>query len=93
MEGTLSKQFRSRSLSYRKKTAPQHFSANTTARNFKPSCSMAEFNKVKQLKASKEPLKAGQPIRIPIPSFFNVPQHENLLPKPPQLPSKNIEGG
>lgn len=41
MEGTLSKQFRSRSLSYRKKTAPQHFSANTTARNFKPSCSMA----------------------------------------------------
>jgi hypothetical protein len=55
MESTLSsKLFRSRSLTYRKRTAPQHASANTTGRNFKPSSSMAEFNKVKQRKPTKE---------------------------------------
>jgi hypothetical protein len=47
------KQFRSRSFSQKKRT-PHEMTANSTTRSgFKPSCSMAEFNRVKQFKRNK----------------------------------------
>jgi len=86
-----SKQFRSRSFSQHRRLQLEVTPSSTARSGFRPACSMAEFNKVKQFKRTNRPerYELGQPIRITIPAFFNVPQHEQIVKSRRRLKSPN----